>query len=79
MNSSVYGSVVFDLTLFNSLTRSDHILRGILASFIDSCIEVIIGLPDIRSHRLIHLVPSYFDTSNPTYLETQTLSQGETP
>ena len=39
------------------------------ASVIDSCIEVIIGLPDIRMHRLIHRIPSYFDTPDPTYLE----------
>jgi len=30
---------------------------------IDSCIEVIIGLPDIRVHRLIHRIP------DPTYFE----------
>ena len=55
MNSSVYGSVVFDLTLFNEVTRKDHVISNIRASVIDSCIEVIIGLPDIRSRRLIHL------------------------
>ena len=26
MNSSVYGSVVFDLTLFNEVTRTDHVV-----------------------------------------------------
>ncbi len=36
---------------------------------IDSCIEVIIGLPDIRGHRLIHGILSYFDTYDPNYLE----------
>ena len=36
---------------------------------IDSCIEVIIGLPDIRVHRLIHRIPSYFDTPDPNYFE----------
>ena len=35
---------------------------------IDSCIEVIIGLPNIRSHRMIHRIPSYFDSPDPTYL-----------
>jgi hypothetical protein len=48
LSSSIYGSVVFDLTFFNEVTRSDNILRGIRAHVIDSCIEVIIGLPDIR-------------------------------
>jgi hypothetical protein len=79
MNSSIYGSVVFDLTLFNEVTRTDYILRGIKASLIDSCIEVIVGLPNIRSHRLIHIIHSYFDTPDPTYLEPQTTSQGHDP
>ena len=79
MNSSIYGSVVFDLTLFNKVTRTDGIPWGIRASVIDSCIEVIVGLPDIRSLRLIHIIPSYFDTPDPTYLESQTTSQGHDP
>ena len=41
MHSSVYGSVVFDLTLFDEVTRTDHVIRNIKASVIDSCIEVI--------------------------------------
>ena len=32
MNSSIYGSVVFDLSLFNEVTRTDHVLRDIRAS-----------------------------------------------
>ena len=79
MNSSIYGSLVFDLTHFNEVTRTDYILRGIRASMIDSCIEVIVGLPDIRAHRLIHIIPFYFDTPDPTYLEPQTTSQGHDP
>ena len=69
LNSSLYGTVVFDITLFNEVTQSDDILTNIRSSVIDSCIEVIIGLPDIRVHRLIHRIPSYFDTHDPTYLE----------
>jgi len=46
--ASVYGTVVFDLTFFNEVTNSDDILVNIEASVIDSCIVVIIGLPDIR-------------------------------
>ena len=79
MNSSVYSSVVFDLTLFNEVTRSDYVLRDIKANVVDSCIEVIIGLPDIRSHRLIRLIPSYFDTPDPAYLEPQTTSHRDNP
>ena len=79
MNSSVYDGVVFDLTLFNEVTRTDHVIYNIKAIVIDSCIEVIVGLPDIRSHRLIHLIPSYFDTPDPTYLEPQSTSKGNNP
>ena len=69
LTSNIYGTVVFDLTFFNEVTKSDNILRGITANVIDSCIEVIIGLPDIRTHRLIHRIPSYFDTPDPSYLD----------
>ncbi len=69
LSSSLYGTVVFDLTLSNEVTQSDDILTNIRASVIDSCIEVIIGLPDIRVQRLIHRIPAYFDTPNPTYFE----------
>ena len=45
-SSSIYGSVAFDLTLFNEVTKSDNLLRNIKANVIDSCNELIIGLPD---------------------------------
>ncbi len=32
---------------------------------------MIIGLPDIRSYRLVHRIPSYFDTPDPAYLDMQ--------
>jgi len=35
--------------------KSDNILKSIEANVIDS-------LPDIRSHRLVHRIPSYVDT-----------------
>ena len=68
LSSSIYGTVVLDLTFFNEVTKSDNILKSIEANVIDSCIEVIIGLPDIRSHWLVHRIPSYFDSPDPTYL-----------
>ena len=68
LSSSLYGTVVFDLTFFIEVTKSDKTLKNIEANVIDSCIEVIIGLPDIRSHRLVHRIPSYFDSPDPTYL-----------
>ena len=80
MSSSIYGTVVFDLTFFNEVTKSDNILKNIEANVIDSCIEVIIGMPDIRSHRLVHRIPSYFDSIDPTYLvPPQGNSQSSTP
>ncbi len=80
LSSSIYGTVVFDLTLFNEVTKSDNILKNIKAKVIDSCIEVIIGMSDIRSHRLVHRIPSYFDSTDPTYLvPPQGNSQSSTP
>ena len=55
-------------------------LKNVEANVIDSCIEVIIGMPDIRSHRLVHRIPSYFDSTDPTYLvPPQGNSQASTP
>ena len=55
-------------------------MKNIEANVIDSCIEVIIGMPDIRSHRLVHHIPSYFDSIDPTYLvPPQGNSQSSTP
>jgi len=45
------------------------VLECIEANVIDSCIEVIIGLPDIRKQRLIHRIPSYFDAPELAFLE----------
>ena len=58
LSNSIYGTVVFNLTLFNEVTKSDNLLKNIEANVIDSCIEVIIGMPDIRSQRLVHRIPS---------------------
>jgi hypothetical protein len=80
LSSSIYGTVIFDLTLFNEVIKSDNLLKNIEAIVIDSCIEVIIGMPDIRSHRLVHRIPSYFDSTDPTYLAPpQGNSQSSTP
>jgi len=51
MNSSIYGTVVFDLILFNEVARSDYVIRDIKASVIDSCIELIIGIHGRRVRR----------------------------
>ena len=39
LSSSIYGTVVFDLTLFNEVTQSEDILTNIRASVIESCIR----------------------------------------
>jgi hypothetical protein len=71
---------MFELPFFHEVTKSDNILKSIEANVIDSCIEVIIGLPDIRSHRLVHRIPSYFDSPDPIYLvPPQGSSQARTP
>jgi hypothetical protein len=62
MSTSIYGTVVLDLTFFNEVTKSDNILKNIEANVIDSCIEVIIGLPDIRSHRLVLIARGHDNT-----------------
>ena len=40
LSSSIYGTVVADLTLFNEVMQSDDILTNIRACVIDSCIEL---------------------------------------
>jgi len=54
---------------------SDDILVNIEASVIDNCIEVIIGLLDIRKQRLIHRIPSYFDTPDTSFFEERAIRQ----
>jgi hypothetical protein len=76
--SSVYGTVAFDFAFFNEITKSDNLFYCIEASVIDSCIEVIIGLPGIRRQRLIHRIPSYFDAPEPAYLEPTYISEIKT-
>jgi len=45
LSSSIYGTVIFDLTFFNEVTKSDNLLKSIEANVIDSCIEVIAVFP----------------------------------
>ena len=80
LGSSIYNMVVVrytiwyfvsDLTFLNEVAKSDNILKSIEVIVIDSCIEVIIRLPDIRSHQLVHRILSKFDTPDPTYLVPQ--------
>ena len=60
-SSPIYGSVVFNLTFFNEVTRSNETLYRLHANVIDSCIDIIVGRPVIREHHLIQKIPHYFD------------------
>ncbi len=61
LTSSTFGSVSFNLTFFNELSELNEMIVSIKAKVIDSCIEIIIGRPVIRSHHLTRKIPSYFD------------------
>ena len=56
-----YGSVVFNLTFFHEVTRSNETLYRLHANVIDSCIDIIVGRPVIREHHLIQKIIHYFD------------------
>ncbi len=68
-SSPIYGSVVFNLTFFNEVTRSNETLYRLNANVIDSC-------PVIREHHLIQKVPHYFDETTSSRPD---LSQSVTP
>ena len=75
-SSPIYGSVVFNLTFFNEVTRSNETLYRLHANFIDSCIDIIVGRPVIREHHLIQKIPHYFDETTSSKPD---LSQSVTP
>ena len=50
LTSSTNGSLSLNLTFFNELSELNEMIVSIKAKVIDSCIEVIIGRPVIRSH-----------------------------
>ena len=52
-----YGSVVFNLTFFHEVTRSNETLYRLHANVIDSCIDIIVGRSVIREHHLIQKIP----------------------
>ena len=59
-SSPIYGSVVFNLTFFNEVTRSNETLYHLHSNVIDSCIDIIVGRPVIREH---HLIQKFLITS----------------
>ena len=52
--SPICGSIVFNLTFFKEVTRSNKTLYRIHANVIDSCIDIIVG-------HLVHKLPHYFE------------------
>ena len=60
-SSPIYGSVVFNLTFFYEVTRSNETLYRLHANVIDSCIDIIVDRPVNREHHLIQKIPHYFD------------------
>ena len=74
LTSSTYGSVSFNLTFFDELSELNEMIVSIKTKVIDSCIEVIIGRPVIRSHHLTRKIPSYFDE-----VESRCSNQEATP
>ena len=61
LSSPILGSVVFDLTFLNEVTRQHDTIKDIHVQVIDSCIAVIIGRPRIRSNHLVQKIPLYLD------------------
>jgi hypothetical protein len=72
-SSPIYASVVFNLTFFNEVTRSNESLYRLHANVIDSCIDIIVGRPVIREHYLIQKIPHYFDETT-SVLENSSMS-----
>jgi hypothetical protein len=61
MSSPILGSVVFDLTFLNEVSRRHETITDIHVQVIDSCIAVIISRPLIRANHLVQKIPFYFD------------------
>jgi len=55
------GSIVFDLTFLNEVSRRHETIKDIHAQVIDSCIAVINSRPLIRANHLVQKIPLYYD------------------
>jgi hypothetical protein len=75
-SSPIYSSVVFNISFFNEVTRSNETLYRLQANAIDSCIDIIVGRPVIREHHLIQKIPHYYDETTSTKPD---LSHSATP
>ena len=61
MSSPILGSVVFDLTFVNEVSKKHEAIKDIHAQVLDSCIAIIVGRPIIRENHLVRKIPQ-----NPT-------------
>ena len=61
LSSPILGSVVFDLTFLNEVTKQHETIKDIHAQVIDSCIAVIVGRPIKRVNHLLQKISLYFD------------------
>ena len=73
LTSPIYGTVVFDLTFVNEVTRANERLFSLHAKVIDNCIDVIVSRPVIREHHFVQKIPHETTSSKPY------LSQSVTP
>ena len=62
-NNLIYGSVVFNLTFFHEVLRTNETLYSMYAKFIDSCIDIIVSRPVIQEHHLVHGIVKLFSNS----------------
>ena len=61
------------------LTERTILANSVLCPIMTTTKEVVVGA-DIRFHRLVHRIPSYFDSPDPMYLvPPQGISQASTP
>ena len=61
MSSPILGSVVFDLTFLNEVSKKHETIKDIHAQVLDGCIAIIVGRPVIRENHLVRKILQYFD------------------
>jgi len=61
MSSPKFGSVVFDLTFLNEVSKQHETIKDIHAQVLDSCIAIIVGRSIVRENHLVRKIPLYFN------------------
>ena len=61
MSSLILGSVVFNLTFLNEVSKKHETIKDIHAQILDSCIAIIVGRPVIRENHIVRKIHQYFD------------------